>query len=143
MTNIEKRQLAQSLYIKGNLTKKAIAQAVGCTEKTLRTWIEKYKWDNLKEAHTVTRKQLLADAYAQLKAVNQKIEERGGVPNKELSDAKSILRKEIEALSDNPLHVYVDCFDEVLEWVMRNDPKSAQQISELLLKFLEEKQRTA
>lgn len=139
----EKRALAQSLYTRGHLSRKEICEIVGITEKTLRAWIEKNDWDALKEAQTVTRQQLLADAYKQLKAINKKIEDRGGIPDKTLSDAKGMLRKEIEALSDSPVHIYIEVFNEVTEWLIKNHPGKAADISSLLLHFIEERQKQA
>ncbi|BDD11660.1 hypothetical protein FUAX_40920 (plasmid) [Fulvitalea axinellae] len=139
----KKRELAQGLYIKGTLSKKEIAKFVGVTDKTLRTWAEKYAWDQLKEAQSVTRQQLLADAYAQLKAVNQAVQERGGVPDKALTDAKSVLRKEIEQLSDSPLHLYVEIYTEVSEWLVEQRPDKAGEVSKLFLEFLDEKHEGA
>lgn len=135
----EKRAVAQPLYTRGKLSRKEICKIVGVAEKTLRSWIEKYEWDNLKEAYSVTRQQLLADAYSQLKAVNQAVEDIGGIPNKTYADAKSILRKEIELLSDSPIHVYIEVFNEVTEWLMLKHPASAADISQLLLTFIEDK----
>jgi hypothetical protein len=136
-----KRSLAQSLYIRGSLTRIEISRIAGVTEKTLRTWVDKYEWDKLKEAQTVTRQQLLLDAYSQLKAVNRAIDEIGGVPNKTLADAKSGLRKEIEALSDSPVHVYIEVFNEITEWLIKLKPHKAAEISGLLLEFIDQKQK--
>jgi len=136
----EKRKKAFGLYIKGTLTRKEIAEIVSITEKTLRTWIENGNWDELKEAKTVTRQQLLVDAYAQLKAVNQRIADMGNVPDKTLSDAKSQLRKEIETLSDSPLHQYAEIFDEFALWVFHNHSDKAADIAQLQLQFLNEMQ---
>jgi len=136
----EKKQLAQALFIKGTMHRKQIADAVSVTEKTLRNWIEAGEWETMKEACTITRPQLLLEAYKQLKAVNEKITERGGVPNKELSDAKSILRKEIEILSDAPIHVYVEVLDEFLEFVHKNHPADTISITNHMMNFLNMKQ---
>ncbi|WP_053404988.1 hypothetical protein [Persicobacter sp. CCB-QB2] len=138
-----KKEQARNLYTKGRINRKEIASLVNVTEKTLRAWITKEDWDSLKEAQTVTRQQLLQDAFSQLKAVNQKIEEMGGVPDKVLSDAKSALRKEIEFLESNPLHVYCEVFDELTEWIIENKPDKALEYSKLFRGFLEEKHKAA
>jgi len=137
----EKQRAAQSLYVRGSLNRKEIASLVEVNEKTLRAWIDKGNWDAMKEAISVTRQQLLHDAYVQLRAVNIAIADRGGIPNKELSDAKSMIRKEIELFSDSPLHLYVEVFDEVSEWLMKGHPAEAVLVSTLFLKFLEQKQK--
>lgn len=139
----DKRNMAQPLYTKSKLSRKEICQIVKVAEKTLRSWIDKYAWDNLKEAYSVTRQQLLADAYSQLKAVNQTVEEMGGVPDKKLADVKSSIRKEIELFSDSPIHAYIEVFNEVTEWLMLKHPIKAAEISQLLLTFIEDKTKQA
>lgn len=137
MSRKEQQRKARRLFIKSDLTKSQIAEDVGCTPKTLRGWIKKFEWDKAKEAETITRSQLLQDAYSQLKAINQKIEdEMNGVPNKELSDAKGVLRKEIEALSEMPLHKYVEVFMEFLDWATRNGIDNLMELAEVTDKFI-------
>lgn len=137
MTRTEKKQLACSLYVKSGLTRKMIAKQVGCTEKTLRGWIELEEWDKLKDAQSLTRASLLADAYNQLKAINKEIEEKhNGVPDKKLSDAKGIIRKEIEVLSDAPVHRYIEVMSEFIEHVAKNKPGILHQMIEVTDGFI-------
>ncbi|GFR90301.1 phage terminase small subunit [Elysia marginata] len=128
----EQQARAKRLYISGKETRKSIAQIIGCTEKTLRNWIDKFEWDALRNIETITRKQLLAEAYKQLRAVNTEIAKNGGIPNKELSDAKSILRKEIELLSDNPIHIYTETYDALLEFTKANEPSIYKPLAEVM-----------
>ena len=141
-TNRDKKILAQELFISGAHTRKSISELVSITEKTLRNWIEAGQWEKMKDLHGVTRSQLLQDSYAQLKAVNEKIASIGGVPTKELYDAKSIIGKEIERLSDHSLAVYIECFSEFTSWLLRHHPKESRVFGGLMLEFLEAKQRT-
>lgn len=137
MSYKDKQRLARSLFIKSDLTRKQIAEQVGCTQKTLRDWIKKFDWDKAKEAETITRSQLLQDAYTQLKAINQIIEEKhNGIPNKELSDAKGVLRKEIEALSEMPLHKYVEVFMELIDWATKNCTENLLDIAAITDRFI-------
>ncbi|HRO75783.1 MAG TPA: phage terminase small subunit-related protein [Crocinitomicaceae bacterium] len=125
MNTEEKKQLAFALYAKSSVkyTRKDIAKQVGTTEKTLRGWIENGEWDLQRDALQITRPQLLQEAYAQLKAINQQIaENHRNIPTKELSDAKAIIRKEIEAFSTQPIHRYIEVFEEFIEWLAKNEP---------------------
>lgn len=140
-TNKDKKILAQELFISGVHTRKSISELVGVTEKTLRNWIEAGDWEKLKNLHGVTRSQLLQDSYAQLKAVNEKIASIGGVPTKELYDAKSIIGKEIERLSDHSMAVYIECFSEFTGWLLRNHPKESRVFGNMMLEFLEARQK--
>jgi len=138
MRNQQKKELARSLYIKSRFTRKEIAATVGVTEKTLRTWIQKENWDELKANESITRNQLLRTAYKQLQKINEFIDnELGGIPNKEMSDAKAVIRKEIETLSDRPLYIYIEVAEEFQNWLLQNHPKQLKPVSELLLEFIE------
>jgi len=133
----EKKSLAQSLYIKSDLTRRQIAINASVTEKTLRKWIDDGDWDMMRDAIQVTRPQLLIEAYSQLKAVNAKIrDDYAGVPNKELSDAKGILRKEIETLSNQPIHKYIECFEEFIQYLSKNNPKELTKFANLSQQFI-------
>jgi len=140
--NRNKKILAQELFISGAHTRKSISEMVSITEKTLRNWIEHGEWEKMKDLQGVTRSQLLQDSYAQLKAVNEKITSIGGVPNKELYDAKSILGKEIERLSDHAIAIYIECFSEFTSWLLRNHPKESRLFGSMMLEFLEAKQKS-
>lgn len=135
----EKKQLAQALYIAGNNTQKDIAEQVGCTPKTLKNWIDKYNWEDLKTAKSITRKELLTAALNQLKAINKEIEdEHKGIPNKQLSDAKGVIIKEIDALSDQPLYKYVESFEDYLVWLNENHPAEVKITAERTMQFIQE-----
>lgn len=139
MNRDEQKQLAQALYIAGNNYHKDIAKQVGITPKTLRNWIDKNNWEDLKTAKSITRKELLTAALNQLKALNKEIEENhNGIPNKQLSDAKGVLIKEINALSDQPLYKYVESFEDYLVWLNSNHPVQVKKTAELTMQFLQE-----
>ncbi len=134
-----KKRLAQELYVLGNQTQKSIAETINVTPKTLGKWIEINNWDSLKDLQSITKKQLLTDSYAQLAAVNLAIKANGNVPTKEQYDAKSILGKEIDRLSDSPLAVYTDVFSEFIDYLLRNEPKDVQRFAQLSMVFIESK----
>ncbi len=135
----DKKALAESLYIKSSLNRKEIAQQIGVTEKTLRNWIEANDWDSIKDSQTITRKQLLLDSYQQLKAVNDEIRlNHNNIPNKQLSDAKGVLIKEIEALNSQPIHKYVEVFEDYIQYLYKYAPDLVKGFAEHSLKFIEQ-----
>ncbi len=138
MTNKEKKQLARSLFIKSDLTRNQIALQAGCNEKTLRKWILEEGWQDIKEAETITRPELLMDAFKQLKALNLHIETAlGGFPDKVASDAKAVIRKEIEALTYMPLHKYIEVSMEFSGWLQASHPEELQHTIALLDGFIQ------
>ncbi len=136
----EKKLTAKSLYLKSDMSRKDIAKIAGITEKTLRKWINDENWDQLKAIESITRKQLLQDAYRQLKRINEYIDkELDGIPNKEMSDAKAVIRKEIESLSESPLHIYIEVSEELIYWLQSKHPGEVKKITGLLSEFIEMK----
>ena len=118
--------------------RKDIAAQVGVTEKTLRNWIDKGDWDAMKDAETITRSKLLQDSYKQLAAINNKINvDFGGIPDKQLSDAKGVIRKEIEALSEMPLHKYIEVVTDLLDWVKTNQPEKVMDAVDITDGFVQ------
>jgi transposase len=137
MKLVEKRNLAQGLFVKSSLNRKEIAQQIGVTEKTLRSWIEAGEWEKQKSAMQITRPQLLQEAYTQLQAVNQVIiETYKGIPTKELSDVKAVLRKEIESFSWQPIHKYIEVFEDFLAYLSKTEPAKLQSFATLSQNFI-------
>ena len=130
--------MAKSLFIKSDLLRKEIAKQVGVTEKTLRDWISKFNWEELKLSQTITREQLYEQELKQLAALNKQIEEQGGVPNKQQSDAKAVIRKNIEVLSHTPLYKYIEAFDDFSNWMIKNHPADLKLLAERSYEFLED-----
>lgn len=133
--------MARSLYLNSSLSNKDIAKQVGTTEKTLRKWRTDEDWDTLKELKTITRSNLLQDAYAQLKTINSEIAElkTGDIATRKvLFDSKAILGKEIDRLSESPLHVYIGVIDELINWIASNHPVKLQEVTTLTFEFIED-----
>ncbi len=137
MKNVEKKEIARGLFIKSLFNRKEIAKHVDVTEKTLRGWIEDGEWETMKDAMQITRPRLLQDAYAQLNAINRRIEnDLNNIPTKELSDAKGVIRKEIETFSFQPIHKYIEVFEEFLEYVSKNQPDKIYDFAMLSQSFI-------
>jgi len=137
MSNAQKKEQARALYVKSGMNKKQIAEAVKITPKTLNNWIEEGKWDEQKESLQITRPQLLQEAYAQLAAINKQIrDEFNGVPPKHLSDSKAVIRKEIETFDKNPLHQYIEVFEEYVDWLSKTHPSQLAVFGETSMEFI-------
>lgn len=139
MGKAEKTLIAKALFAQSGLNRKEIAKQVGISETTLRDWIKKGGWEDIRESRMITREHLLQESYAQLAATNKRItEEFGGVPNKELSDAKAVIRKEIESLSHQPLYRYVEVMEDFQGWITKNAPKELPNMTRLSMSFIED-----
>lgn len=137
MSREQIRETAKGLFVKSDMSQKEIAVLLGVSEKSVSEWRKKYDWDTAKQIQGITRKSLLEEAYKQLDAINKKIADKGGIPDKALSDAKAQCLREIERFSDTPTHLYVSVFEDFCTWLSKNEPKQLVPVSQLGLRFIE------
>lgn len=138
MPKEKEKLIARELYLNTSMSQKEIAIKLGISEQTLSKWIKVGKWEELKAAKSITKEQLLKQAYEQLAAINKTIEERGGVPDKQLSDAKGILVKEIALLEKNhSISTAVYIMDRFLNYILTHNSSIAKEVSQMQLSFIE------
>lgn len=134
------KQNAKELFLNSNISIVDIANTMGVQRQTVSKWSKQEKWEDLKRSMTITRSHLLAQAYAQLDAINREIKtEHNNVPTKALSDAIAVVMKQIETLADKPLHQYVEVCMEFVSWLTTSHPADVQAISEKVNEFIEMK----
>ena len=134
----DKKSLAESLFIKSSLNRKEISLQIGITEKTLRTWIDVGKWETIKDSQTITRSKLLHNAFLQLNAIDREIQENhNGIPSKNLSDAQGVLVKKIESLSRQPIHKYIEVFEEFIAYLSKHHPEKMNDWADLSRNYLD------
>ena len=132
----DKKAFAQELFMKGDFTIKRLAETVNATEKTMSKWIQEGDWAKLKNIRSVSRQQLLEDAYIQLGAVNEKIRGQNNIPDKGDYDAKSILGREIERLSGSSVAQQIEAFEGFTGYLAKNEPKYAKIFVELSMRYI-------
>ena len=76
ISNTQKKEWAQLLYLKENLTQQEIADKVGTSRRTVGTWINQGKWDDMKAGMTMTRESQIMDIHRQVSEINKVIAER-------------------------------------------------------------------
>lgn len=106
LTNTKKRELAQYLYIYQGLPQVEIAAFVDTSETQIMRWKKKYEWDTLRNANSLTREQLIANAYTQAKLIYDTADaEKRAINSKEadilvkLSAQIKNLEKDLNAIS--------------------------------------------
>ena len=75
-TNIDKKDIAKSLYLNGSFTQEEIAAKVGTTRQTVSRWVKEGGWEELKASFTITPTQILAGLNRQIVEINNNINER-------------------------------------------------------------------
>jgi transcriptional regulator with XRE-family HTH domain len=74
--NIDKKDIAQSLFLNGSYTQEEIAAKVGTTRQTVSRWVRDGAWEELKASRTITTEQLIAQYKRQLAEINKRVEAR-------------------------------------------------------------------
>ena len=76
LTSQQKKEYAQMLYLKENLTQQEIAERVGVSRQTVARWMRDEKWEERKVGLTTTREAQIANLYRQIAEINRSISER-------------------------------------------------------------------
>jgi hypothetical protein len=75
MTIKEKKELAQILYMTGDVSQKTISERVDISEQSLCKWIKVGEWDNLRQAQLVTKDMLISKIYNEIDGTLNKDDE--------------------------------------------------------------------
>lgn len=142
LTIEQKREWAQLLYTKENLTQKEIAERVGISVQTMSKWVTKFKWDELKVSLTITREEQLKNLYRQLSEMNKAISERDGnkYPTAAEADTITKLANAIDKLeTETGLNEILSTFKEFLNWLRKFNLEEAQRLVPIFDDFVKTK----
>lgn len=133
MSNDRKRDIALDLYLNTDKSQKEICEIVDWSEKTFGTNKEKYSWEQLKGASTVTAQNIISKLYLKL----EKIADQPDIN----ADALSKVAKSIELLSNKKvtLSQHINCAKEFCTWAFGIDAELAKKINKLQSQFITEK----
>lgn len=76
LTNTQKKELAQILIVRENLTQKEAAEKVGVSLVTMNKWYKAGNWEMLKVSVTMTKEEQLKNLMNQVADLNASILER-------------------------------------------------------------------
>lgn len=74
--NIDKKDIAKTLFLNGTFTQEEIADKVGTTRQTVSRWAKDGTWDELKASLTITPDQIIAQFHRQIMEINNRINQR-------------------------------------------------------------------
>lgn len=113
--NTDLKQVAYTLFLQGTKTIIEIAEIVGVSEKSIRNWKEKYKWDDLKVAENSTQDLIVNYLNKAILELMQENEGRGTITNiKEIARLTKL--KEVHS-SKLPLATYFAVFKDFNEYL--------------------------
>ncbi len=136
-----KREIAQILYLQGNLPKKDIADKVGVSAQTITKWAAEDKWDSLKKNLLTGKKQRLSELYDELAEFNRMIADKEGykVATSKEADARRKLITDIKELeSKYSIAQTTQIAIDFCEFLKPIDLALAQRVAMLLQAFINE-----
>ena len=75
-SNIEKKDIAKELYVKGGITQEEIARKVGTTRQTVSRWAKAGYWDELRASVTVSTERIIASCQQQINRIQDQAQQR-------------------------------------------------------------------
>ena len=143
--NIDKKDVAKSLYLNGNFTHEEIADKVGTTRQTVSRWIKEGGWEELKASITITPAQILSGLNRQIVEINNNINEREeGKRFATVAEADTLAKlasaiKKIE--QDVGIADIVDVGIRFTNWLRPLDLEKAKEFNELLDAFIKDQMK--
>jgi transcriptional regulator with XRE-family HTH domain len=143
--NIDKKDIAKSLYLNGSFTQEEIAEKVGTTRQTVSRWVKQGAWDELKASLTITPAQILAGLNRQIVEINNNINQReegkrfATVPEADTLAKLASAIKKIE--QDVGIADIVDVGIRFTNWLRPLDLDMAKKFSQLLDAFIKEQMK--
>ncbi len=136
-----RREVAQILYLQGNLPKKDIADKVGVSPQTITKWAAEDKWDTLKKNLLTGKKQRLSELYDELAEFNRMIADKEGykVASSKEADARRKLITDIKELeSKYSIAQTTQIAIDFCEFLKPVDFALAQRVAGLFQSFINE-----
>lgn len=140
LTNDKKRQWAQLLYTKEQLTQKEIAEKVGVSPVTINRWVDKYDWKAIRDSITMTKESELARIRQQLTALNDAIMDREPIkrhPTASEADVQVKLSTTIKNLTTEvEIDEIIDVGSGFINWLKPLEFEKAQDFAELFDSYI-------
>ncbi|OQB81390.1 MAG: hypothetical protein BWX87_00655 [Bacteroidetes bacterium ADurb.Bin123] len=140
LTNKQKKEWAQLLFTKENITQKEVAERIGVSVQTMSKWVNLGKWEELKVSITITKEEQLKNMYKQLSEINKAIAEREeGKRYATSSEADTIskLAVAIEKMeNDIGLADIISTFRSFVDWLRGFNITQAQELTPLFDSFI-------
>lgn len=130
LTNNQKRELAELLFTRHDMTQKEIADKVSVSEKTISKWKEAYHWEDKRVSLLTTKGENLRHYYDILDAVRKKIKDsEDGIGDTKLADMSVKYATVIERLeTETSAGVYIDVLMEFIQDIQKDNLVLAQSL---------------
>lgn len=143
LNNSQKKQWAQTLYLRENLTQLEIAERVGVSRVTVSKWVRDGKWEEQKAGITLTRQEQVANLYRQVAEINRTIATRHEgerFPNSKEADILGKLSAAIRNMEqETGIADIISVLTAFIEWLRPLDLDKAKEITRFADAFIKDK----
>ena len=143
LNNSQKKQWAQTLYLRENLTQLEIAERVGVSRVTVSKWVRDGKWEEQKAGITLTRQEQVANLYRQVAEINRTIATRHEgerFPNSKEADILGKLSAAIRNMEqETGIADVISVLTEFIEWLRPLDLDKAKELTRLADAFIKDR----
>jgi transcriptional regulator with XRE-family HTH domain len=140
----KKKELAEILYTRNNISQKEVAARVGVSEVTMSRWVNEHDkaWDKMRLAVTKTVDENISRISMQLDELNHTISQRAKGERYPTSKEADIIGKLTAAIKKMKNEVDVEDIVNVsikfLNWLRKFDLPKAQELSDLFDAFIKD-----
>ena len=143
LTNAQKKEWANTLYLRENLTQQEIADRVGCSRVTVSNWVRTGKWEEQKVGITLTRQEQVGNLYRQVAEINRSIADRPEGERFATSKEADILGKLAAAISKMEQEIgiadTISVLTSFIEWLRPLDLEKAKEITRFADAYIKDK----
>ena len=143
INNSQKKQWAQTLYLRENLTQLEIAERVGVSRVTVSKWVRDGKWEEQKAGITLTRQEQVANLYRQVAEINRTIATRHEgerFPNSKEADILGKLSAAIRNMEqETGIADIISVMTAFVEWLRPLDLDKAKEVMRMADDFIKDK----
>ncbi len=143
INNSQKKQWAQTLYLRENLTQLEIAERVGVSRVTVSKWVRDGKWEEQKAGITLTRQEQVANLYRQVAEINRTIATRHEgerFPNSKEADILGKLSAAIRNMEqETGIADVISVLTAFIEWLRPLDLDKAKELTRLADAFIKDR----
>jgi DNA-binding XRE family transcriptional regulator len=143
----QQKDIARTLYIKGDATQKEICENIGVSEQTMVKWAKEGDWENMRESLTTTKAKQLSILYTILAGLTAEaktaLEDDDPDTNPDV-DSIAKISKSIERLEkDTGVGEMMITGIDFLKYVQNEDIEAAKIINKWFYIFIQDKMKEA
>lgn len=140
LSTAAKKEWAQLLFLKDELTQKDIAQKVGVSERTMSKWAKDNNWDALRKSMLTTKSEQLRNLYGLLEKITRKLKEDDSIGDAKIADMYVKYTAAINNLeTETSTSQVIEVARMFVNWLQPLDPQYALSVLNHFDSFIKEK----